>query len=80
MELVSNLADVVPGDVIVASGADGIYPRGFVIGKVETSATGPSLHRLIRVRPAVDFGSLEEVLIVMTTARGATAEPAEASK
>lgn len=80
MELVSNLADVAPGDVIVASGADGIYPRGFVIGKVESSGTGPSLHRLIRVRPAVDFASLEEVLVVLTPARGANPEPAEASK
>jgi rod shape-determining protein MreC len=28
MELVSNLADVKPGDTIVASGVDGIYPKG----------------------------------------------------
>ena len=27
MELVSNLADVKPGDVVVASGVDGMYPR-----------------------------------------------------
>ena len=30
MELVSNLADMAAGDVIVASGVDGIYPRGFI--------------------------------------------------
>src|SRR5262245_60685690 len=32
MELVSNLADVQQGDAIVASGVDGIYPKGFGIG------------------------------------------------
>jgi rod shape-determining protein MreC len=83
MELVSNLADVAPGDVIVASGVDGIYPRGFTIGTVEKSARGPSLHRLIALRPAVDFSSLEDVLIVLVPARGAiedTATPREGAK
>jgi rod shape-determining protein MreC len=72
MELVSNLADVVPGDAVVASGIDGIYPKGFVIGTVESSERGKTLHRAISVRPAVDFSSLEEVLV---PARGAVEEP-----
>jgi rod shape-determining protein MreC len=77
MDLVSNLSDVQTGDLVVASGVDGIYPKGFVIGTVETSRRGEGLHRLITVRPAVDFSSLEEVLVVLVPARGATpAEPA----
>ncbi len=83
MDLVSNQADVEPGDVIVASGVDGIYPRGFTIGTVEKSARGPNLHRVIALRPAVDFSSLEEVLIVLVPARGAiedTATPREGAK
>jgi len=75
MDLVSNLSDVQPGDVVVASGVDGIYPKGFVIGTVESSEAGEELHRRIAVRPAVDFSSLEEVLVVLVAARGAT--PAE---
>ena len=55
MELVSNLTDVVVGDVIVSSGVDGIYPKGFTIGTVEKSERGPSLHRVIAVRPGVGF-------------------------
>jgi rod shape-determining protein MreC len=79
MDLVSNLADVQGGDVVVASGVDGIYPKGFVIGVVETSERGEGLHRRITVRPAVDFSSLEEVLVVLVPARGAVAaEPAPA--
>jgi len=74
MDLVSNLADVQPGDLIVASGVDGIYPKGFAIGTVEVSERGRGLHRSITVRPAVDFSGLEEVLIVLVPARGATPE------
>ena len=72
MELVSNLADVQQGDAIVASGVDGIYPKGFAVGTVDSSTTGPRLHRVITVRPAVDFSSIEQVLVVMVPARGAS--------
>jgi rod shape-determining protein MreC len=72
MELVSNLSDVQAGDLVVASGVEGIYPKGFAIGTVESSDRGPGLHRLISVRPAVDFSSIEEVLVVLVPARGAT--------
>ena len=77
MDFVSNLADVVVGDAVVASGIDGIYPKGFIIGTIEKSERGKQLHRAIVVKPAVDFSSLEEVLIVLVPARGAvTDEPA----
>ena len=80
MELVSNLADVTLGDVVVASGVDGMYPRGFAIGTVEKSERGPSLYRLITVRPAVDFSSLEDVLVVLVPARSAVIEAREGKK
>ncbi len=78
MDLVSNLADVKPGDIVVTSGVDGIYPKGFRIGQVESSERGAQLYRTIMVRPAVDFSSIEEVLVVLVPARPAIsdAEPA----
>jgi rod shape-determining protein MreC len=72
MELVSNLADVKPGDPVVASGVDGIYPKGYSIGRVELAERGSGLYLTILVRPGVDFSSLEEVLVVLTPARPAT--------
>ena len=75
MELVSNLADVSPGDLIVTSGADGIYPKGFNIGHVESSERGKGLYRSITVRPLADFRGIEEVLVVLTPPRPATPEP-----
>ena len=84
MQLVSNLADIVAGDTVVTSGADGVYPKGFPIGRVEKSERGSGLYRQITVRPLVDFSGLEEVLIVLVPARAATrpeaAVPAERAK
>lgn len=74
MDLVSNLADVKAGDRVIASGVDGIYPKGFAIGQIESSDRGSGLYRALTVRPAVDFSSLEEVLVVLVAARSATPE------
>jgi rod shape-determining protein MreC len=72
MDLVSSLADIKAGDVVVASGVDGIYPRGFVIGQVQSAERGSGLYYNVRVRPAVDFTSLQEVLVVLLPSRSAT--------
>ncbi len=74
MDLVSNQADVKPGDLVVASGVDGIYPKGFRLGYVESSERGPQLYRLITVRPVVNFTSIDEVLVVLVPARPVSPE------
>jgi len=74
MELVSNLQDVKPGDLIVTSGIDGIYPKGFAIGWVESVERTKGLYLSIAVKPAVDFSSLEEVLVVLVPPRPALAD------
>ncbi len=63
-EYVSELTDVQVGDLVVTSGIDGIYPKGFVIGEVEAVERTGVAYRDIVIRPAVDFGRLEQVLIV----------------
>ena len=66
LDNVSEAADIVTGDIVVTSGIEGIYPKGFVIGTVEAvEKSGPSYKR-ITVKPAVDFASIEEVLVVTT--------------
>ncbi len=77
MELMSKMADVQVGDLVVASGVDGIFPKGFPIGHVGAVETGPGLYLTIAVRPAVNFSSLEEVLVVMVPSRAATPETVE---
>jgi rod shape-determining protein MreC len=64
MNYVSSAADVQVGDVVVTSGIDGIYPKGLRIGQIESVLRGAGQYSQIIVRPAVDFGSLEAVLVV----------------
>jgi rod shape-determining protein MreC len=79
MEYVPGTADVKPGDLVVTSGMDAIYPKGFVIGTVENVDRGPGTFHEITVRPAVDFSRLEEVLVVTTPTSVKDAEAAEAA-
>jgi rod shape-determining protein MreC len=76
MDFVPATADVKVGDAIVTSGVDGIYPKGFAIGKVEQVDNGNGIYKVIRVRPSVEFNRLEEVLIV----RAPAPEPAKDGK
>jgi rod shape-determining protein MreC len=64
MEYVPGLAEVKPGDLVVTSGIDGIYPKGFVIGTIDSVDRGPGSYHEIVVKPAVDVTRLEEVLVV----------------
>jgi rod shape-determining protein MreC len=66
LEYVSETSDVVVGDLVVTSGIDGIYPKGFIVGRVDAVDKTGGAYRQIAVRPAVDFSSLEDVLVVLT--------------
>jgi rod shape-determining protein MreC len=66
LEYVPGTADVKTGDLVVTSGIDGIYPKGFVVGTIDHTDRGNGAYHEISVRPAVDFARLEEVLIVKT--------------
>jgi len=74
MDYVSGAADVKAGDMVVTSGIDGIYPKGFVIGQIESVRRGAGEFSAIVIRPAVDFSALEAVLIILTPP-AAGAEP-----
>jgi rod shape-determining protein MreC len=66
LEYVSESADVVVGDLVVTSGIDGIFPKGFTIGSVDVVEKSGPAYKRITVKPAVDFSSLEDVLVVVT--------------
>ena len=58
-------ADIVEGDIIVTSGFGGNHPGGLVIGTVsEVSLNVGGLLKQAKIVPAVDFGRLEEVMVV----------------
>ena len=66
MEYVAEIAELAVGDAVVTSGIDGIFPKGFVIGRIEHIDRSGGGYKEILVKPAVDFTSLEEVLVVLT--------------
>lgn len=53
------------GDIVISSGLGGIFPKGLLIGALEniTPVSG-SLFLSAQLRPAEDFGRLEEALIL----------------
>lgn len=52
------------GDAVVSSGLEKIFPRGLLIGRINSVETDAPPFRRILVAPATDFRSLEWVLIV----------------
>ena len=67
LDYISEASDVVVGDLVVTSGIDGIYPKGFSIGTVESVEKSGPAYRNITIKPAVNFSSLDTVLVVLTT-------------
>lgn len=66
MEFVNALSTLEVGDIVVTSGLDQIYPKGYIIGIVSAVGEGQGLTRMVQVRPEVDFMRLEEVLVLMS--------------
>jgi rod shape-determining protein MreC len=65
-----------PGDKLVTSGLDGIFPRGLPVGTAESLRKGDQgLFLEARVRPEVDFLNLEEVLVVLGQQGGFDIQP-----
>ncbi|MGD0290146.1 MAG: rod shape-determining protein MreC [Candidatus Binataceae bacterium] len=65
MKYVDRSEDVKPGDAVVTSGMDGIFPRGLLVGQVtRVSQEGPGLFLNVDIRPAANFRKLEQVLIL----------------
>jgi rod shape-determining protein MreC len=64
LEKVMSDETVQPGEKVVTSGGDQIFPKGLPVGTVTKVSPGPELFLNIRVRPAVDLSRLEEVLVI----------------
>jgi rod shape-determining protein MreC len=55
---------VVPGEEVVTSGGDRIFPKGLPVGRVVSVEPGKDLFLNIRVLPSSRLDGLEEVLVV----------------
>jgi rod shape-determining protein MreC len=64
LEKVMSDEQVQPGETVLTSGGDRIFPKGLPVGTVTKVSPGADLFLNIRVRPAAQLGKLEEVLVV----------------
>jgi len=65
-EFVARESDVEAGDQVITSGLGGVYPKGLLIGTIsEVSGPGSQLMRTATIVPAVDFGRLEQVFVML---------------
>lgn len=76
LRFINLRSGIQPGDEVITSGLDGIFPRGLPVGKVETIQKGyQGLYWKARVKPAVDFSEIEEVLVVLRQQGGFDIRP-----
>jgi rod shape-determining protein MreC len=64
LEKVMSDETVQPGEKVVTSGGDQIFPKGLPVGTVTKVSPGPELFLNIRVKAAADLSRLEEVLVI----------------
>ena len=66
LKFVKRTEDLQPGDIVVTSGVDGIFPRGLPIGRIQAvDKQGQGLFQYAQIDPAVDVERLEEVLVII---------------
>ena len=64
LERVMSDEQVAPGETVLSSGGDQIFPKGLPVGTVTHVSPGREMFLNIKVKPAADLSRLEEVLVV----------------
>jgi rod shape-determining protein MreC len=77
-EYVPGTADLKTGDRVVTSGIDGIYPKGLLIGQIESIERSAGEFSNVLIRPAVNLSALEAVLVVTSATEVPKADRASA--
>jgi rod shape-determining protein MreC len=65
LEMVSSSAEVLEGDIVLTSGLGGSFPSDIMVGQIlSPSKSENDLYYSAIVQPAVDFNSLDAVLVI----------------
>jgi rod shape-determining protein MreC len=65
LEYLHRSDEVEPGDLILSSGLDGVYPKGVPIGTVlKAEKRDPELFQRVEILPSADFRRLEDVMVL----------------
>ena len=61
---IMNEEPISPGEAVLSSGLDQIYPKGLRVGTVVEASAG-NIYKNVEVKPAADLSRLETVLVVL---------------
>ena len=64
-EYVDDHVELLPGENILTSGTDQIYPKGLMVGTVAANVEDQDLMKIARLEPGADLGRLEEVICLV---------------
>jgi len=65
LEHIMKDEDVAPGDRVLTSGGDQIFPKGFPVGTVAKVEKGKEIFLNIKIKPSAGLYKLEEVLVLL---------------
>ena len=66
LDYVAKSNDITMGDIVVTSGLGGVFPKGLPVGRIlDVKEIAGELFKDIKIRTAVDFSKLEEVLVIL---------------
>ncbi len=64
VKYVARTEDILPGDIIITSGLDQLYPKGLILGRIlRINPKGKGNFLFVEVVPEVKLSQIEEVLI-----------------
>ena len=66
LDYMAKSNDITVGDIVVTSGLGGVFPKGLPVGRIlDVKEISGELFKDIKIRTAVDFSKLEEVLVIL---------------
>lgn len=65
LKYIPNSVETQPGEDVLTSGLDQVYPRGLPVGRIASSTPGHSVFKEILVTPLVTLNRLEHVLVLI---------------
>jgi rod shape-determining protein MreC len=70
LDYIDRGTEINPGDTVVTSGLGGLFPRGLLLGTVESVRDEPGrLFKTVNVRPAASISTIEQVFLLVLPRR-----------
>ncbi len=65
VEYLPSYADIKPGDEVITSGEDALFPPGLLVGKVVSVSKKEGIFKVARIKPMVNLCKLDIVFVII---------------